>query len=144
MLTLDLPTELVVLSACETGIGAIQKGEGIVSVGKGCSYAGAKSILSTLWTINDNSTSKLIPLFFKELYQEASKGRALQAAKKTFIKQSRDAHPYYWSGCLIYGDPKSLTAPSFFTLNGLTNGLIGGLLILLIYLFLKKNKVSPL
>lgn len=141
LLTLHLPTELVVLSACETGIGAIQKGEGVVSVGKGCSYAGAKSILSTLWTINDNSTSKLIPDFFKELYRGVTKGRALQAAKKNFIQQNRDAHPYYWSGYLIYGDSSGMASASFlsFSLTHLTKLSCLGLACLLFFFF-KKQK----
>jgi len=129
-----IPAELVVLSACETGIGELQKGEGVVSVGKGFSYAGAKSILTTLWQVNDNTTAKLMPQFYKNLQKGHSKEVALQLAKKTFIATNRDAHPFYWSGYLIFGDMEEmqLQKPFAFWTSGLLGtlglGLLGSLL----------------
>ena len=131
---LHIPAELVVLSACETGIGELQKGEGVVSVGKGFSYAGAKSILTTLWQVNDNTTAKLMPLFYKNLQQGHSKEIALQMAKKAFITNNRDAHPFYWSGYLIFGDMEEMDLPKPFpfwtggVLGTLGLGLLGSLL----------------
>lgn len=131
---LHIPAELVVLSACETGLGELQKGEGVVSVGKGFSYAGARSILTTLWQVNDNTTAKLMPLFYKYLQKGYSKEVALQQAKKAFIASNRNAHPFYWSGYLIFGDMEKmdLKKPSPFWMNGLLGtlglGIIGSLL----------------
>jgi len=129
LLQLQVPAELVVLSACETGIGEIQKGEGVISVGKGFSYAGAKSILTTLWTINDQTTSKLIPLFFKQLKAGQPKDKALQLAKQQFIKENRDAHPYYWSGYMIIGDTGRMSFNRFQTSTLWIGGLLGSFLL---------------
>lgn len=135
LLDLALPTELVVLSACETGTGEIQKGEGVVSLGKGFSYAGVKSLLTTLWTVSDQATSKLIPLFFKELKAGHSKDKALQFAKQQFLKENRDAHPYYWSGYIMIGDTTPMKfgvmKTSVFWLGGIVVSLSLGLLFLL-------------
>jgi len=122
---LRIPAELVVVSACETGIGELQKGEGVVSVGKGFSYAGAKSILTTLWQVNDNTTAKLMPQFYRNLQEGHSKEVALQLAKKAFIANNRDAHPYYWSGYLIFGDMEKMDLPKSFSYR--TSGLLGTL-----------------
>lgn len=137
---INLPTELVVLSACETGIGELQRGEGVVSVGKGFSYAGARSVLTTLWKINDNSAAKLMPLFFENIKAGQAKDIALANAKNTFIKTQRHIHPYYWSGYLVYGDTselKSCSLPTVF-LGGLFGTLGFGLLTS--FLFLKFRK----
>lgn len=135
-----LPTELVVLSACETGIGELQRGEGVVSVGKGFSYAGARSVLSTLWKINDNTAAKLMPLFFENIKAGQLKDIALTNAKNTFLKTQRDPHPYYWSGYLVYGDTSKIAMNHFST--ALLGGLFGalGFGLLASFLFLKFGK----
>ena len=138
---INLPTELVVLSACETGIGELQRGEGVVSVGKGFSYAGAKSVLTTLWKINDNSAAKLMPLFFENIKAGQAKDIALSNAKNTFIKTQRHTHPYYWSGYLVYGDTSKIKLsyfPSVF-LGGVLGTLGFGLLASFLFLKLRKK-----
>ena len=137
---INLPSELVVLSACETGIGELQRGEGVVSVGKGFSYAGARSVLSTLWKIHDNTAAKLMPLFFENIKAGQQKDVALKNAKNTFVKTQRDAHPYYWSGYLIYGDTSKI-AMSYFS-NTVLGGVFGtlGIGLLASFLFLRFGK----
>lgn len=105
LFNLKIPAELVVLSACETGLGEIKRGEGIVGIGKGFSYAGVKSLVTTLWRVSDNSTANFMPLFYKNLKKGMPKDEALWNAKKTFIKENRNAgHPFFWSGYVAYGD----------------------------------------
>lgn len=137
---LRIPAELVVLSACETGIGELQKGEGVVSVGKGFSYAGAKSILTTLWQVNDNTTAKLMPLFYEKLQAGYSKEVALKLAKKVFIADNRDAHPFYWSGYLIFGDMEAMDLPKPFSFwrSGFLGTLGLGILGSLVFWWFKK------
>ncbi len=137
---INLPTDLVVLSACETGVGELQRGEGVVSVGKGFSYAGARSVLTTLWKINDNSAAKLMPLFFENIKAGQAKDIALTNAKNTFIKTQRHVHPYYWSGYLMYGDTSKISMGSFpaVILGGVFGTLGFGLLAS--FLFLKFRK----
>ncbi len=138
---INLPTELVVLSACETGVGELQKGEGVVSVGKGFSYAGARSVLTTLWKINDNTAAKLMPLFFENIKAGQAKDIALTNAKNTFIKTERHIHPYYWSGYLIYGDTSKIKMSYFpsVILGGVFGTLGFGLLASFLFLRIRKK-----
>ncbi len=138
---INLPTELVVLSACETGVGELQKGEGVVSVGKGFSYTGARSVLTTLWKINDNTAAKLMPLFFENIKAGQAKDIALTNAKNTFIKTERHIHPYYWSGYLIYGDTSKIKMSYFpsVILGGVFGTLGFGLLASFLFLRIRKK-----
>ncbi len=98
--------ELVVLSACQTGVGELQKGEGIASIARSFSYAGAKSLLATRWSVDDRSTSKLIELFFSKIKEGMPKDEALRAAKLDFIasENRRNSHPFYWAAFVSFGD----------------------------------------
>ncbi len=131
-----VPAELVVLSACETGLGEIKRGEGIVSIGKGFSYAGARSLVTTLWRVNDNTTARFMPLFYKNLKKSLPKDEALWQAKKTFIQTNRDAHPFFWAGYIAFGDMQSIDFQSNFSIYWYL-GI--GLLILAALTFLRKR-----
>ncbi|MEM7367890.1 MAG: CHAT domain-containing tetratricopeptide repeat protein [Bacteroidota bacterium] len=103
---MNLQAEMVVLSACETGLGEIKKGEGIISLGRAFTYAGAKSIISTLWSVNDQSTSELMISFYDYLDQGMRKDAALRHAKLDYLN-SHDAqfsHPYFWAAPIAIGD----------------------------------------
>ncbi len=109
LFNLKIPAELVVLSACETGLGEIKRGEGIVGIGKGFSYAGAKSMVTTLWRVSDNSTANFMPIFYKNLKAGQPKDEALWNAKKEFIATYRMTnHPFFWSGYVAYGNMKPI------------------------------------
>ena len=115
--TLALNADMVVLSACETGIGKIQRGEGIVSLARGFSYAGVRSIITTLWNISDERSNDLMTAFYTELKKGASKDEALRHAKMQFvISKSNLAHPYFWAGFVPLGDMESVefAAPGSF------------------------------
>lgn len=108
---MELNANLVTLSACETSIGDLKRGEGFIGLAYGFFYAGAKSLTSTLWKVNDASTSKLMSNYYTILAQGKPKDVALQKAKVTFIRQNKDnalSHPYYWSGFILSGNSDSL------------------------------------
>lgn len=104
---LPLQAELVTLSACQTGIGVLRKGESLISMARAFSYAGAKSIIASLWSIDDQQTSILIKQFYKNLSQGVAKNRALQESKIHYLEQAGPelAHPYYWAALTAIGDP---------------------------------------
>ncbi len=97
---------MVVLSACETADGALYKGEGVVSLARAFLYAGARSVLTTFWSINDVANKQLMSEFYVYLKKGLSKTEALRQAKLTQIKDgdSRDAHPVYWAAFTAIGD----------------------------------------
>jgi CHAT domain-containing protein len=103
---LTLNADLVVLSACETGIGKLKRGEGIISLARAFAYAGAKSIVTSLWSVNDAKTKDLMLFFFKNLKKGKSKDAALREAKLTLMKQKDhpNAHPFFWAGFIGMGD----------------------------------------
>ncbi|NHF61453.1 CHAT domain-containing protein [Flavobacteriaceae bacterium TP-CH-4] len=104
---LELKANLVTLSACETGIGELKRGEGFLSLARAFFYSGAKSIASTLWKVNDASSSEIMGDFYRYLAEGASKDEALRQAKLVFLKnnnQNARQHPYYWAGYVISGN----------------------------------------
>jgi CHAT domain-containing protein/Tfp pilus assembly protein PilF len=103
---LKLNADLAVLSGCETGLGKIQKGEGIIGLTRALLYAGAKNIIVSLWQVADESTSDLMVDFYKNLL--ASKGQlsyseALRNAKLKMIREEKYAHPFFWSPFILIG-----------------------------------------
>jgi CHAT domain-containing protein/Tfp pilus assembly protein PilF len=103
---LKLNTNLVVLSACQTGKGLMENGEGILGLPRIFFYSGARSVLSTLWAINDMVTAKFMNLFYSFLEKGNSKAQALQLAKQSMIN-SKYSHPYYWAGYILNGESDS-------------------------------------
>ncbi len=109
--------DLITLSACQTGLGKLQKGEGMLSLARGFSYAGSRSLVTTLWKINDQTTAGLMDSFYKNLNKGFSKDKALKNAKTTYLSGVEDdellQHPYYWSGFILSGDTAPLSTSSF-------------------------------
>ena len=106
---LELNADLVVLSACETGIGKLRIGEGIIGLTRGFAFAGAKSLVTSLWKVNDAETRDLLEGFHTHLKNGLPKDRALQQAKIDFMAQHRKNggaywHPFYWAGFIAMGD----------------------------------------
>lgn len=104
---LQLNAEMVVMSACETAIGELQRGEGMISLARAFTYSGAKSIVTTLWQVTDESSKTLMIDFYKFLNKGYTKVDALRRAKLRFIKRT-DSNPFYWSGFIGMGDMKKL------------------------------------
>lgn len=103
---MDLSARLVVLSACETGVGKQEVGEGVFSLARSFSYAGIPSIVMSLWSADDASTSELMPVFYEQLAAGAEQDIALQQAKLAFLENARSEqlHPYFWATFVGVGD----------------------------------------
>lgn len=102
----SLNADLVFLSACETAQGELQRGEGIISLARAFSYAGAKSIITTLWQVDDAATKDISIDFYKNLKKGFPKDVALRQAKLRHIKSARSAqkHPFFWAAMIGIGD----------------------------------------
>lgn len=113
LFNMDLNAELAVLSACKTGIGKIQKGEGVMSLGRAFSYAGCQSVIMSHWSVDDKSTSLLMNSFYKYLAEGKPKDEAMRMAKLNFIDETHGVttHPYYWGGFVVLGNSESLSKP---------------------------------
>jgi len=136
-----LNADMVVLSACETGIGELRRGEGIISLARGFSYAGAKSIMTSLWSVNDGATKELMESFYTYLKEGLSKDVALRKAKLDYINNNphSEAHPFYWAAFIPIGDMQ----PIYFS-NPIKWWLWGGVsLFLLTSLFLYFRAKNP-
>jgi CHAT domain-containing protein len=103
---LKLNADLVVLSACETGLGKRVKGEGLVGLTHAFFYAGTPSIIVSLWKVQDRSTADLMVHLYQQLDRDKDKAEALRRAKLQLIQQNRYAHPYYWAPFVLVGDSK--------------------------------------
>ena len=102
---LEFDADLVVLSACETGLGKISKSEGIIGLSRALLYAGADNIIVSLWKVSDESTTKLMVDFYSNLLEnEIDKAKALHDAKLKMIEQGGTfAHPFFWSPFVLIG-----------------------------------------
>jgi len=100
---LRLNADLVVLSACETGLGTIVKGEGILGFTRGFMYSGAQNLLVSLWQVADKSTAELMIQFYRNIFKKQSYPSALRNAKLAMIKNGKYAHPVEWSPFVLTG-----------------------------------------
>ena len=96
-----LDAEIVTLSACETGLNKIYAGDEILGLARGFLAAGARSLILSLWTVNDAATARLMRDFYTNLQRGATVAASLRAAQLNFIK--KDAHPYFWSPFALIG-----------------------------------------
>jgi CHAT domain-containing protein len=109
---MKLKARLAVLSACETGSGKLQKGEGVMSMARGFIYAGCPSILMTLWQIEDKSGARIMSDFYRFLSRGKRKDVALRMAKLNHLDSADPltAHPHYWLGYVLVGNQEPLYA----------------------------------
>lgn len=137
--SLDLNAHLVVLSACETGVGKLYKGEGAMSIARGFQYAGAENLLFTLWQINDLSTSQIMESFYENYADLQSAYLANNRSKIAYLKNETIGNakksPYYWSAFVYYGQLDAAKT------NGFNFYIIfGSLLVLIVLLLVLKNR----
>ncbi len=111
LFNMNIPAELTVLSACNTGIGKLQKGEGVMSLGRAFSYAGCPSVVMSHWSVDDKSTSEIMSSFYKYLEEGQPKHFALRQAKLDFLENATGikSHPYYWGGFVVLGDTSPIS-----------------------------------
>jgi len=107
---LHIPSEMVVLSACDTGNGKIVKGEGVISLAKGFFYAGAESVVMSLWKANDKSSSAIMNDFYKYLSKGYDKSRAMKQAKLNYLANAKgfEANPALWAQFVVNGNVKPI------------------------------------
>ncbi|WP_299134453.1 CHAT domain-containing tetratricopeptide repeat protein [uncultured Tenacibaculum sp.] len=142
LLSLSNNAELVVLDACNGASGKQEIGEGIMSLSRGFFRGGAKSVITTQWKANEKSTNEILKVFYKELSAGKTKLKALNIAKKNYLKthQLSETSPYFWASLILIGNPDSIKIiPS----TNYSNWVWILLFITLgvIFLFLKRNKL---
>jgi len=104
---MKLGADLVVLSACKTGLGKDIKGEGLVGLTRGFLYAGAPRVVASLWKVDDRATAELMKLFYQRMLRDGLRpAAALRRAQIDIQKQPRWAAPYYWAGFTLQGEWK--------------------------------------
>jgi len=103
MYNLDISADLMVLSACETGIGKLVKGEGLIAMTRGLIYSGAKNIVYSLWKISDKHTHQFMLDFYQAVLDGSSYAQALREAKLNMIQNESTAYPKLWSGYMLIG-----------------------------------------
>jgi tetratricopeptide (TPR) repeat protein len=102
---LELPADLVVLSACQTALGKEIKGEGLVGLTRAFMYAGAERVVASLWQVDDQATAQLMRHFYRGMLKENLRPvAALRAAQIEMSRSSRWSSPYYWAGFVIQGE----------------------------------------
>jgi len=104
---LNLPADLVMLSACQTGLGKEIRGEGLVGLTRGFMYAGAARVGTSLWKVDDSATATLMGRFYQAMLKEGkSPAAALRTAQLDMLKQGRWQSPYYWAAFTMQGEWK--------------------------------------
>jgi CHAT domain-containing protein len=103
---LDLSSNLAILTACETGKPTFQPGEGMISLAHAFNYAGSESILTSLWQIDEQSSTQILEYFYSYLEDGFPKDEALRNAKLDYLSKAegRTLHPQYWAGLVLMGD----------------------------------------
>ena len=90
-------TDLVILSACETGVGEIEEAEGVAGINKAFIQAGTKQIIMSLWSVDDKFTAQMMDRFYREIKRGKEYSQALKEVKIWMIK-NKNSHPFYWAG----------------------------------------------
>lgn len=135
----NTPKELVVLNACETSLGAFKEGEGVYSLARGFLNSGTKSVISTLWNINEKSGSEIFETLQLNLKKKQSKSEALRNAKLAYLEQHKytsQSSPYYWGTIILTGNGDAVI-----TFYNITNWIvIVVILVFLVFAILWKRK----
>ncbi|MBC7908908.1 MAG: CHAT domain-containing protein [Pyrinomonadaceae bacterium] len=102
---LKLPAELVVLSACHTGLGKEVKGEGLVGLTRGFMYAGSPRVVVSLWSVSDVATAELMTRFYRGMLKDGMRpAAALRAAQVSLMKEKKWEAPFYWAAFTLQGE----------------------------------------
>ncbi|MGB3464318.1 MAG: CHAT domain-containing tetratricopeptide repeat protein [Cyclobacteriaceae bacterium] len=140
---LKLNADLAVLSACETGYGKLDKGEGIRSLARGFAYAGVPSIVMSHWKVDDQATNKIMTGFYKFLADGERKSAALRKAKLAYIEETNPEklHPFFWGAFVVVGNDSPIVSDDHSLIIIILSAMLVMLLtIFLIYNFFKNRK----
>ena len=138
---MDMNAQLACLSACNTGFGNLQSGEGVVSLARGFMYAGVPNVMMSLWSVPDISTAEIMKAFYEEIDQGKGKADALRAAKLKYLHNAdaNTSNPYYWGAITMIGDNEPINLVSDFP--NLWLWIIGALALLaLVTVFIWRYK----
>jgi CHAT domain-containing protein len=113
---MNLSNELIMLNSCESGSGSYLQGTGVVGISRALRYAGAKSLVLNLWSVNDMMASDFAVKFYEGINDGLSKSDALRSAKLHFLKV-KNANPHYWGTYMLLGDEKPLLEPDRYARN---------------------------
>ncbi len=138
---ISLKAKMVVLSSCNTGVGNLRRGEGILSLARGFIYSGSKSVVMSLWEVDDKSGTDIVKSFYRYLKNGYSKSEALRKARIDYLRNSGTVRsfPYFWSTLVIYGDD----SPVYYSM--MTKFLVIVILLILIpggFIYFRKRRYS--
>jgi len=136
---LSLNSDLVVLSACNTGVGKSNANRSLESFQRAFSFAGVPATVASLWQVPDQSTNQIMQSFYTYLSEGESKSKALQKAKSDFVVKNEGtklAEPFYWAGFVLYGDDAPVVEPS----NNWIKFVLGISTLLIIFIIFRKRK----
>lgn len=105
-------TELVVLSACDTGVGEVRAGDGVYGLRRALTLAGAQAQLSSLWAVSDRATRELMVAYYRELLSGHGRSEALRRTQLAFLRDPRHRHPFYWASFIPSGAWWPLDSPA--------------------------------
>jgi len=133
--------DMVVLSACNTSLGELKKGEGVMSLARGFFHSGAKSVVSSLWTTNDKASKEIMTAFYQELSKGSTKSSALRNAKMRYINKHRGTtiSPAYWGALIVIGDNSPIQKAGLLRGN-LKWAVLALLLMVAVFMIVKKRK----
>jgi CHAT domain-containing protein len=101
-------TKLVVLSACDTGVGTVRNGDGVYGLRRALVLAGSESQVISLWPVSDDGTSELMIEYYERLLGGAGRAESLRQCQLEFLSRAGRSHPYYWAGFIQSGDWKPI------------------------------------
>ena len=138
---MQLNSELAVLSACETGFGKLQRGEGIMSLSRAFRYSGSPNLVMSLWQADDEATYDLMKAFYRGINQGLPKDEALRKAKINYLDTHDRTHPYFWANFVLIGDDKPVGVDSGMP-TYLWYTIAGVVFLLLLSIYLQRRRSS--
>lgn len=130
---LHAPVDLVVMSACRTGLGKDVRGEGLIGLTRGFMYAGASSVIASLWKVDDEATAELMKRFYAKVLQEGmTPAAALRAAQNSIRQEPHWRSPYFWAAFTLQGEYRQIIKPARSSFTALTPTVVIGASALLL------------
>ena len=139
---MKLPIDLAVLSACNTGFGKLEGGEGLMSLGRAFAYAGCPAVVMSQWKVDDLATSTLMKSFYENLAKGMKKSEALQTAKLSYLENCgpREGIPFLWGSFVLMGDDQPIAVEKAFEWKYVGSGVAVVMIIMLFYYLRRAEK----